>query len=127
MPDPEALRHWLAGVISRLGRSVGWGVGGSLIGRPAGGRVGRMALCERDRDLLDTERTWWLDGRSKTEVVRSRLRVSLSRYNQMLMGLLANKEAEDYDPLTVRRLRRARERRRWAMMGVRPAGDRHRR
>ena len=84
-----------------------------------------MALCERDRAVLEIERTWWLDGRSKAEVVRERLRVSLSRYNQLLGELATNTEAEDYDPLVVRRIRRARERRRWAMMGVRPAGDRY--
>jgi hypothetical protein len=83
-----------------------------------------VALCERDRVVLDVERTWWLDGRSKTEVVRARLRLSLSRYNQLLADLLKNEEAEAYDPLVVRRLRRARERRRWATMGVRPASDR---
>ncbi|HUB71431.1 MAG TPA: DUF3263 domain-containing protein [Acidimicrobiales bacterium] len=83
-----------------------------------------MALCERDRELLDTERTWWLEGRSKTDVVRSRLRLSLSRYNQLLATLLNNIEAEAYDPLVVRRLRRARERRRWATMGVQPVTDR---
>jgi len=83
-----------------------------------------VALCERDCALLDIERTWWLEGRSKTEVVRARLRLSLSRYNQLLSDLLNNAEAEAYDPLVVRRLKRARERRRWATMGVRPASDR---
>jgi hypothetical protein len=88
---------------------------------------GPVALCERDRVLLDIERTWWLDGRSKTEVVRARLRVSLARYNQLLSALLASQDAEAYDPLVVRRLRRARERRRWATMGVTPATDRRHR
>ncbi|HMK97570.1 MAG TPA: DUF3263 domain-containing protein [Acidimicrobiales bacterium] len=83
-----------------------------------------MALCERDRALLDIERTWWLDGRSKTDVVRSRLHLSLSRYNQLLATLLSDREAAAYDPLVVRRLKKARERRRWATMGVQPASDR---
>jgi hypothetical protein len=86
-----------------------------------------MALCERDRTVLDIERTWWLDGRSKAEVVGARLSLSLSRYKQLLGQLVATEEAEAYDPLVVRRLRRARERRRWAAMGVRPSGGRHRR
>ena len=88
---------------------------------------GPVALCERDRVVLDIERTWWLDGRSKTEVVKARLRVSLSRYNQILGDLLTNREAEAYDPLVVRRLRRARQRRRWATMGVAPLSDRRQR
>jgi hypothetical protein len=83
-----------------------------------------MALGERDRVVLDTERGWWLDGRSKSEVVRARLRMSLSRYNQLLGELVTNKEAEEYDPLVVRRLRRAKDRRRWATMGVSPASGR---
>ncbi len=84
-----------------------------------------MALRERDRVVLDIERSWWLDGRSKTDIVKARLRVSLSRYNQLLAELVTNKEAEAYDPLVVRRLRRAKDRRRWAMMGASPASDRH--
>lgn len=84
-----------------------------------------MALCERDRTVLDIERTWWLEGRTKTEVVRTRLALSLARYNQLLAELVALPEAEDYDPLVVRRVRRAKDRRRWAMMGARPA-DWHR-
>lgn len=98
-----------------------------MIASAPGGRVGQMTLRERDRVVLDIERTWWLDGRTKTEVVRERLCVSLSRYNQLLGDLVINVEAEDYDPLVVRRVRRARDRRRWAMMGVRPASDRHHR
>jgi hypothetical protein len=97
---------------------------GSLIASFSGGRVSRMALRDRDRAVLDVERGWWLEGRSKSEVVRARLRMSLSRYNQLLGELLANEDAEAYDPLVVRRLRRARERRRFAMMGVSPAGGR---
>jgi Protein of unknown function (DUF3263) len=77
-----------------------------------------MALRERDRVVLDIERSWWLDGRNKTDIVKARLRVSLSRYNQLLAELVTNKEAEAYDPLVVRRLRRAKDRRRCAMMGA---------
>jgi hypothetical protein len=77
--------------------------------------------------VLDIERTWWLDGRSKTDVVKARLAISLSRYNQLLTELLSRPEAEAYDPLVVRRLRRARDRRRWATMGATPASDRRHR
>ena len=94
---------------------------GCLIVSFAGGRVSRMALRDAYRAVLDIERSWWLDGRSKTEIVRARLRMSLSRYNQLLGELLTNEDAEAYDPLVVRRIRRARERRRWATMGRRRA------
>jgi hypothetical protein len=83
-----------------------------------------MALRERDRVVLDIERSWWLEGRSKSDVVRARLCMSLSRFNQLLGELVTNKDAEAYDPLVVRRLRRAKARRRWATMGVSPASGR---
>lgn len=77
-----------------------------------------MALCERDRALLDLERTWWLEGGTKSQIVKGRLGLSLSRYNQLLGQLAARKDAEEYDPLLVRRLRRAKfERRRRAYGG----------
>ena len=83
-----------------------------------------MALGERERLILDIERGWWLEGRSKTEIVRSRLRVSLARYNQLLGALVESEEAEEYDPLVVRRLRRTRQHKRWAAMGATPANGR---
>lgn len=95
---------------------------GSLIARGPGGRVGRMVLSERDRTVLDVERSWWLDGRSKTDVVRARLGVSLSRYNQLLTDIVSRPEALEFDALVVLRARRARERRRWVAMGGAPAG-----
>lgn len=82
-----------------------------------------MALCEQ-RAVLDVERSWWLEGRSKTDVVRDRLAISLARYNQLLADLVTSEDAEEYDPLLLRRLRRAREQRRWARMGVHPVGRR---
>jgi hypothetical protein len=83
-----------------------------------------MALHERDRKILDVERSWWLAGSSKSQIVRSEVGLSLTRYNQLLGELVDNPEAELYDPLLVRRLRRSREARRWAKMGVRPASGR---
>ncbi len=86
-----------------------------------------MALGERDRAVIDVERTWWLDGRTKAEVVRARLALSMSRYNELLAHLVAGSEAEDYDPLVVRRVRRAKDRRRWALSGTGPLGGRRHR
>jgi len=85
-----------------------------------------MALCERDRAVLDLERTWWLDGGTKTAAVRGRLGISLSRFNQLLGQLASSKDAEEYDPLLVRRLRRAKLERRWRM-NEGPAGGRRQR
>ena len=84
------------------------------------GRVNGMALAERDRLILDIERGWWLEGHSKTQVVRERLRLSLTRYNQLLGALVDRKDAEEYDPLVVRRIRRARQQRRYEALAPRP-------
>jgi hypothetical protein len=89
------------------------------------GRVNRMALGERDRLILEIERGWWLEGGNKTDIVRSRLALSLSRYNQLLRALVDRTDAEEYDPLVVRRLRRAKRRRDLAAMGAsQPTGSR---
>ena len=67
-----------------------------------------VELGERERAILDLERDWWLDGDRKDAVIRRRLRLSGSRYYQLLHGLLDSPAALEYDPLVVRRLLRAR-------------------
>jgi hypothetical protein len=71
-----------------------------------------MNLSERERSILDLERTWWTDGGSKQDAIRERLSLSPGRYYQVLAALLDRPEASDYDPLVVARLRRERTRRR---------------
>lgn len=81
-----------------------------------------MPLSERDRAVLDLERSWWtLDG-SKEDAIRTRLDLSPTRYYQVLNGLLESPEATAYDPLVVYRLRRRRDRRRRARYEGRTAG-----
>ena len=47
-----------------------------------------MPLSERDRAVLDLERSWWtLDG-SKEDAIRAHLDLSPTRYYQVLNGLL---------------------------------------
>lgn len=83
-----------------------------------------MALSDRDRAILDFERTWWTETGSKEGAIRSRLGLSSTRYYQLLGGLLDTAEAESYDPLVVRRLRRVRNLRRRARFEGRSAGGR---
>jgi hypothetical protein len=83
-----------------------------------------MALSDRDRAILDFERTWWTQAGPKEEAIRSRLGLSSTRYYQVLGGLLDTPEAEVYDPLVVRRLRRGRKLRRRARFEGRSAGGR---
>lgn len=83
-----------------------------------------MGLSERDRAILDFERSWWTEEGSKLDAIRARLGLSPARYYQLLGGLVASLEAEAYDPLVVRRCRRARAERLRARFEGRPAAGR---
>ena len=81
-----------------------------------------MPLSERDRAVLDLERSWWTLGGSKEDAIRTQLELSPTRYYQVLNGLLESPDAHAYDPLVVHRLRRRRNRRRRARYEGRSAG-----
>jgi hypothetical protein len=81
-------------------------------GRPAS--LVEMALSDRDRAVLDFERGWWLVPSAKGSAIRERLGLSPTRYYQVLRRLVDDHDAAAYDPLVVRRLRRARRLRRQA-------------
>ncbi len=76
--------------------------------------VPRMELTDRDRAILDFERSWWTESGPKEAAIRERFDLSGARYYQILNELLESDEAYAYDPLVVRRLRRLRDRRRRA-------------
>lgn len=82
-----------------------------------------MALTDRDRAILDLERTWWLEPGSKESAIRARLDLSAARYYALLAELLDDPDAYEFDPLVVRRLQRTRERRRRARFEGRSAGE----
>lgn len=71
-----------------------------------------MALTDRERSILDFERTWWTEPGSKESAINERFELSTTRYYQLLNELLDSDEAAEFDPLVVRRLRRLRDRRR---------------
>ena len=79
-----------------------------------------MPLTDRDRAILDFERTWWSEpGPSgapgpKGAAIKARLGLSPGRYYQLLADLIGSADAAAYDPLVVRRLRKARSNRRRA-------------
>ncbi|MCU4186897.1 DUF3263 domain-containing protein [Acidiferrimicrobium sp. IK] len=83
-----------------------------------------MALSDRDRAILDFERTWWAQTGPKEDAIRSQFGLSSTRYYQLLGVLMDAPEAEAYDPLVVRRLRRGRNLRRRARFEGRSAGGR---
>lgn len=86
-----------------------------------------MALTERDKAILDFERTWWTEAGPKDTAIRERFELSGTRYYQLLTELIDDPDALDYDPLLVRRLRRMRERRRRARVEGRPMSQLDRR
>ena len=81
-----------------------------------------MALTDRDRAILDFERSWWTLPGPKETAIRDQFELSPTRYYQVLNELIDSSDALDYDPLVVRRLRRMRDRRRRARYEGRSAG-----
>jgi hypothetical protein len=73
-----------------------------------------MMLTERDRAIIDFERSWWSEPGRKELAIRERFDLSTTRYYGILNELLDAPEALEYDPLVIRRLRRVRDRRRRA-------------
>jgi hypothetical protein len=82
-----------------------------------------MVLTERDRAILDFERSWWSEPGPKELAIKARFDLSTTRYYEILHELLDAPEALDYDPLVVRRLRRVRDRRRRARFEGPPATE----
>jgi hypothetical protein len=71
-------------------------------------------LAERDRTILEVERSWWLAFRSKEDAIRAELSIAPSTYYRLLHDLIERDEAFRHDPLVVLRARRARAARRHA-------------
>ncbi len=86
-----------------------------------------MPLTDRERSILDFERTWWSEPGPKGVAIQARIGLSPARYYQLLAELIGSTEAEAYDPLVVRRLRKLRSNRRRARIeGGRTAQPRSR-
>lgn len=95
--------------------------GGCLHRHPGPGNLHAMALTERDRAILDFERSWWSESGPKETAIQERFELSATRYYQILGELLESDDAVEYDPLMVRRLRRLRDRRRRERTEIRAA------
>jgi hypothetical protein len=80
-------------------------------------------LTDRERAVLDFERTWWTTAEgAKEHAIRATLDLSAARYYEILGSLLDVPAAMDYDPLVIRRRRRNRDERRRARFEGRSAG-----
>ncbi len=65
-------------------------------------------LSERDRRILDFERTWWKLQGSKEQAIRETFDLSATRYYQSLNALIDTQAALAYDAMLVKRLQRLR-------------------
>lgn len=73
-----------------------------------------MPLTDRDRALLDFEAQWWAaqwrgHAGAKEEAIRAGLGLSPARYYQLLGRLIDTTDAQQHDPMLVKRLRRLRD------------------
>ena len=71
-----------------------------------------MPLTDRERAILELERTWWTLDTPKDALVEERLGCTAETFYVELNALLDSADALAHDPLLVRRLRRLRDRRR---------------
>ncbi|GAA2983678.1 hypothetical protein JOD63_000649 [Microbacterium terrae] len=70
-----------------------------------------MPLTDRDRAILDFEAEWRRHAGAKEEAIRADLALSPARYYQLLGRLIDTTEAQEHDPMLVKRLRRVRDER----------------
>ena len=63
-------------------------------------------LSSHDRQILDFERGWWRYPGPKESTIPDLLGMEVGEYYSRLRQLIDAPEAVDYDPLTIRRLRR---------------------
>ena len=68
-------------------------------------------LSDLERAILDFEARWREHIGAKEEAIREQLELTPSRYYQLLGRLLESRDALEYDPMLVKRLRRIRDQR----------------
>ena len=73
-------------------------------------------LTDRQRELLDFERTWWQFDESREELIGARFGCSPDEYDAELDQVLLHPGAMRHDPLVVRRFQRRRLRRRRSLI-----------
>jgi Protein of unknown function (DUF3263) len=73
-------------------------------------------LTDRQREMLDFERTWWQFDESRDHLIGTRFGCSPDEYYAELDQVLEQPGAMRHDPLVVRRFQRRRLRRRRALI-----------
>ncbi|HZJ25785.1 MAG TPA: DUF3263 domain-containing protein [Acidimicrobiia bacterium] len=79
-------------------------------------------LAEPSRAILEFERTWWQQSGAKEPAIRELFGFSGTKYYRLLNELIDDPAARQFDPLTVKRLRRRREQLRRSRVDGHPAG-----
>lgn len=69
-------------------------------------------ISDRQRAILDFERSWWTLDEPRDLAIRARFQCSVEEYRTELHDLLDDPQTVEIDPLLVRRLQRQRSRRR---------------
>jgi hypothetical protein len=80
----------------------------SQVGRAEVTASDAPALSERDRAVLTFEKQYWKYSGAKEQAIRDRFELSPTRYYQVLNALLDRPEAQEFEPMLVKRLRRQR-------------------
>jgi len=83
-------------------------------------------LTDRQRAMLDFERTWWQLDEPRDDLIRARFDCATDEYYAELNQVLELPGAMAHDPLVVRRFQRRRTRRR-RMLHESPADRQNRR
>lgn len=65
-------------------------------------------LDERSQQILDLEKLWWKYAGAKEQAITKQFSMSPTNYYQLLNQLIETDAALAYDPMLVKRLRRAR-------------------
>jgi len=73
-----------------------------------------MPLTERERAVLDFERTWWTLDEPRDQVIRARFACTPEVFARELAAMVDSSDALAHDPLVVHRLRRRQDRARRA-------------
>jgi hypothetical protein len=73
-------------------------------------------LTDRQRQMLDFERTWWQYDESRDHLIEARFGCGPDEYYAELEQVLEHPGAMRHDPLVVRRFQRRRLRRRRALI-----------
>ena len=87
-----------------------------LVMHESRGQAVSVSLADRERAILDFERSWGSEDVEKEILVSQRFGINTAEYYRVLNDLIDRPEALAHDPLSVRRLRRLRDRRRRARL-----------